>query len=209
MLMQGKILKGIGGFYYVHIQEYGVYECKAKGGFRNQNIKPSVGDDVMIDIIDSEKFLGNIVDILPRNNKLVRPSVANVDQAVIIFALAEPKPNYNLLDRFLIMMERQKVRVIICLNKSDLVSSEEADSIQKVYKKCGYEVVVCNTRNAEADSGISQMKNLMRGKTTVFAGPSGVGKSSLTNYLNPLAAMETGEISRKLERGKHTTRHSE
>lgn len=209
MSVRGKILKGIGGFYYIHVSEKGIYECKAKGGFRNKNIKPAVGDDVLIDVIDNEKFLGNIVDILPRNNKLVRPSVANVDQAVIIFALSQPEPNYNLLDRFLIMMERQEVKVVICLNKSDLVEKEKADEICRIYSECGYEVVVCNATNHSEDKGVVRMRELLKGKTTVFAGPSGVGKSSMLNAIAPTAEAKTGEISEKVKRGKHTTRHSE
>ncbi len=204
--MNGKILKGIGGFYYVHVSGNGIYECKAKGAFRNQNIKPAVGDDVDIDIIDNEKFLGNIVDILPRSNKLIRPSVANVDQAMIIFALAKPTPNYNLLDRFLIMMDRQDVRTIICLNKLDLADASYADEINEIYNKCGYETVCISTKEK---NGIEEVKKLIEGKTTVFAGPSGVGKSSLLNCLGDNLEAKTGELSQKVMRGKHTTRHSE
>ena len=127
--MQGKIIKGIAGFYYVHISGKGVYECKAKGAFRNQKIKRAVGDDVEIEIISEQDKTGNIVEILPRENLLIRPAVANVNQAVIVFALADPKPNYNLLDRFLIMKEQQGVDTLICLNKSELVSGQEAKEI--------------------------------------------------------------------------------
>lgn len=207
--MQGKIIKGIGGFYYVCVPDGSVYECRAKGSFRNQNMKPAVGDDALMDIIDADKFLGNIVDILPRSNKLVRPSVANVDQAVIIFALAEPKPNYNLLDRFLIMMERQETNVIIVLNKSDLAGKEDADEISKIYGECGYEVIVCSTVNADSDMGVTRLKEVVKGKTTVFAGPSGVGKSSMLNVLLNETRAKTGSLSEKIKRGKHTTRHSE
>ena len=207
--MEGKILKGIGGFYYVHVTEGDVYECKARGGFRNKNIKPAVGDDVEIDIIDNKRLLGNIVNILPRTNKLVRPAVANVDQAVIIFALANPEPNYNLLDRFLIMMDRQDVETLICLNKSDLVSEETAKDIKSIYEDCGYRVVICSTRQKTPDDGIEELRGLIHGKTTVFAGPSGVGKSSLLNSLGDNAIARTGELSEKVMRGKHTTRHSE
>lgn len=207
--MNGKILKGIGGFYYVHVPEGDVYECKAKGGFRNKNIKPAVGDDVVIDIIDKDKFLGNIVDILPRSNKLVRPAVANVDQAVIIFALANPEPNYNLLDRFLIMMDRQDVETLICLNKSDLVQAEDANKIKEIYENCGYKVVISAAKSDSEDLGVQELKELIKGKTTVFAGPSGVGKSSMLNTLSNDAIAKTGELSEKVMRGKHTTRHSE
>ena len=208
--MKGKIIKGVGGFYYIHLHDNRIFECKAKGVFRNQNIKPAVGDDVDIDIVDEDKLLGNIVSILPRRNILIRPVVANVDQAVIIFALAKPEPNYNLLDRFLIMMEQQGVKTIICLNKSDLVDEEYAQTIKQIYEKSGYDVIITSTCSREdVDSGVTRLMELMEGKTTVFAGPSGVGKSSMLNVFNPDAMAETGEISEKIKRGKHTTRHSE
>ena len=204
--MQGKIVKGISGFYYVHVVESGIYECKAKGAFRNQNIKPLVGDDVEIAIIDEEKKKGNIESILSRKNELIRPAVANIDLALVIFAAAKPQPNFNLLDRFLIMMEYQKVPVVICFNKQDLVSEEELEHIAGIYEKCGYTVMYTSTYE---ERGIEELKNLLRGKTTAVAGPSGVGKSSLINCLQPNVFMETGSISKKIERGKHTTRHSE
>lgn len=217
--MQGKIIKGVGGFYYVHVDDKSnsgiIYECKAKGAFRNQKIKPAVGDNVQIDVIDNHKLIGNIVEILPRKNILIRPAVANVDQAVIIFALSNPNPNYNLLDRFLIMMDRQNVKTIICLNKSDLVSVETAKEIKEIYEGCNYEVFITssineNERNSDGlDIGISGLSKVIDGKTTVFAGPSGVGKSSILNVFNPNAMAKTGAVSEKIKRGKHTTRHSE
>ncbi len=210
--MQGKIIKGVGGFYYIHLHDNRIFECKAKGAFRNQNIKPAVGDNVLIDIIDEEKLTGNIVSILPRNNTLVRPAVANVDQAVIIFALSNPEPNYNLLDRFLIMMDRQDVKTIICLNKSDLVETSTADEIKKIYEGCGYDVLITSTyfsEQSDENEGVNKLKALIKGKTTVFAGPSGVGKSSMLNIFKPDGMVQTGEISEKIKRGKHTTRHSE
>ena len=204
--MQGKIVKGISGFYYVHVGEAGIYECKAKGIFRNQNIKPLVGDDVTIAVLDEEKKKGNIESILQRQNELIRPAVANIDLALVIFAAAKPQPNFNLLDRFLIMMEYQKVPVKICFNKQDLVSEEEMHRIAEVYENCGYTVLYTS---ASENSGVEELKEVLRGKTTAVAGPSGVGKSSLINRLQPDIQMETGSISRKIERGKHTTRHSE
>ena len=204
--MQGKIIKGISGFYYVHVAESGIYECKAKGVFRNQNIKPLVGDDVTIAILDEENKKGNIESILPRKNELIRPAVANIDLALIIFAAAKPQPNFNLLDRFLIMMEYQKVPVMICFNKQDLVSEEEMKQIAECYEKCGYTVLYTS---ASENYGVEELKQLLQGKTTAVAGPSGVGKSSLINRLQPDIQMETGSISKKIERGRHTTRHSE
>lgn len=211
--MQGKIIKGVGGFYYIHLPDNRIFECKAKGAFRKDNIKPTVGDNVEIDIISEDDLTGNIVSILSRTNSLIRPSVANVDQAVIIFALSNPEPNYNLLDRFLIMMDAQDVKTIICLNKSDLVSEEQANSIKDIYERCGYDVIITSTYSREdsrySSDGISVLKELLKGKTTVFAGPSGVGKSSMLNIFNPNVMAQTGEISEKIKRGKHTTRHSE
>lgn len=204
--MQGKIIKGIGGFYYVFADGYGLYECKAKGIFRNQNIKPMVGDDVMIDVLDEQKKLGNMTDILKRNNALVRPAVANVDQAMMIFAMASPAPNLNLLDRFLIIMNRQQVKTIICFNKTDLVSPEDRIRLQEIYENCGSKVIFASVTKGE---GIEQIREIIHGKTTVLAGPSGVGKSSLLNTLNPEVKAETGSVSEKIKRGRHTTRHSE
>ncbi len=203
--MQGKIVKGISGFYYVHVVESGIYECKAKGIFRQQKMKPLVGDNVTIAVLDEEQMLGNIEEILPRENALIRPAVANVDQALLIFAAAKPKPNFNLLDRFLIMMEYQKVPVTICFNKCDLLTGEELHAFSDVYEQCGYPVVYTSAREQR---GIDVLLERLEGKVTSVAGPSGVGKSSLINCLQPERQMETGAISRKIERGRHTTRHS-
>lgn len=204
--MQGKIIKGIAGFYYVYVIASGLYECKAKGIFRNRNIKPLVGDNVLIDIIDEKEKKGNIIDILDRQNQLIRPAVANVDQALVIFATADPTPNLNLLDRFLIMMLKQQVNTIICFNKKDIVSEKEIGLLKETYIKCGYQVVFTSTFT---EDGIITLKELIKNKTTVLAGPSGVGKSSIINLIQPNANMETGDISIKIRRGKHTTRHSE
>ncbi|MBQ8148842.1 MAG: ribosome small subunit-dependent GTPase A [Lachnospiraceae bacterium] len=204
--MQGKIMKGIGGFYYVDVPEHGLYECKAKGSFRNQKVKPLPGDDVIIDVLDEEKKLGNIVEISERINELIRPAVANVDQALIEFAAAQPNPNLNLLDRFLLLMSHQQVNTIICFNKIDIAEPEVLERLASIYEKSGYPVVFVSTYTGR---GMNKIHQLLRGKTTVFAGPSGVGKSSLLNELMPEANAKTGEISEKIKRGKHTTRHSE
>ena len=129
--MQGKIIKGIAGFYYVDVPAEGVYECKAKGIFRKDNTKPLVGDDVEIEITDAKDYEGNIVKLLPRKSVLIRPAVANIDQALLIFAVAKPEPNYNLLDRFLIMMRRQGLDCIICFNKTDIAGAEQCIRIRE------------------------------------------------------------------------------
>lgn len=203
--MQGKIIKGIAGFYYVHTGG-SVYECKAKGIFRKDNQKPLVGDDVEITVLDEAEKEGSITAILPRKNSLIRPAVANVDQAFVIFAMEDPKPNFLLLDRFLVMMEQQGIPAVVCFNKKDLAGQEELEELYGIYTGCGYRVLLVSAAKGE---GMDEVMELLRGKTTVVAGPSGVGKSSLTNAMQSDVFMETGEISRKLKRGRHTTRHSQ
>lgn len=204
--MTGKIIRGIAGFYYVHVSEMGLIECKAKGVFRNKKVKPLVGDNVELEVLDEEKKLGNITEILPRKNKLIRPAVANVDQAVVIFAMSFPKPNLNLLDRFWLMMEQQGIPTIICFNKLDDCSAKEAEELASHYAKSDIDIYFTSTKSGE---GMEEFRKCLIGKTTVFAGPSGVGKSSVMNTLFPEAQMEIGAISEKIKRGKHTTRHSE
>ena len=204
--MQSQIVKGISGFYYVHVVGTGIYECKAKGVFRNRKVKPLVGDNVEIVVLDEEKHLGNVEEILPRKNELIRPAVSNINMALVIFAAAKPDPNFNLLDRFLCMMEYQKVPVTICFNKCDLVSEEEKENLQKIYAPAGYDILFTSVKTGE---NIDRLKALLAEKTTTVAGPSGVGKSSLINELQTDVRMQTGAISDKIGRGKHTTRHSE
>ena len=204
--MQGKIIKGIAGFYYVHVEGKGIYECKAKGVFRRNHKKPLVGDDVRLDVLSEEDKLGNIVELLPRRNDLIRPAVANIDQALVIFAAARPEPNFNLLDRFLIMMERQGLHSTICFNKLDIVTEEEKERLRSIYEPCGYRVLFAS---AVQKDGIDELKEILFHKTTAVAGPSGVGKSSLVNTLQSHTRMETGALSEKIERGRHTTRHTE
>ncbi|MBD5501801.1 MAG: ribosome small subunit-dependent GTPase A [Lachnospiraceae bacterium] len=203
--MRGKIVKGIAGFYYVYTSA-GLVECKAKGIFRKEGIKPLVGDQVEIELIDEEKLLGNIMNILPRQNMLIRPAAANIDQAIIIFAIVKPDPNYNLLDRFLINMEQQKIPCIICFNKKDIATDRAREELMEAYGKCGYQVLFVSGKEQE---GLNEIREILKGKTSALAGPSGVGKSTIINALCPRANMETGEISHKIERGKHTTRHAQ
>ncbi|TGY98310.1 ribosome small subunit-dependent GTPase A [Petralouisia muris] len=204
--MQGKIIKGIAGFYYVYTAEAGIFECKAKGIFRKEKIKPLVGDHVEMEAISQEEKTGNIVRILERKNELIRPAVANIDQALVIFSADRPKPNFNLLDRFLVMMEQQQVETVICFNKQDLAEEEELARLRGIYEGCGYEVLVVS---AKKEQGIEELLGVLDQKTTTVAGPSGVGKSSIINLLQSKVQMETGDISEKIERGKHTTRHSQ
>lgn len=204
--MQGKIIKGIAGFYYIYAEDGNIYECKAKGIFRKDNFKPLVGDNVEITVLNEEEKEGSVTSILPRRNSLIRPAVANVDQAFLIFAMENPKPNFLLLDRFLIMMKQQEIPVVICFNKKDVGEKEEMEKLYEIYTGCGYRVVLSSTYEGE---GMDEIREILKGKTTVVAGPSGVGKSSITNCMQGEVQMETGEISKKLKRGKHTTRHSQ
>ena len=203
--MQGKIVKGIAGFYYVNVDGI-LYECKAKGVFRKDNRKPLVGDDVLLEVLDEEKKIGNVTELLPRKSELIRPAVANVDQGMVIFAMTSPAPNLNLLDRFLIMMDRQKLPCLICFNKMDPDDGKLMETYRSAYEKSGHPLLFIS---AKEGTGLKELRAFLEGKTTTVAGPSGVGKSSLINHLLGETAMETGSLSAKIDRGKHTTRHSE
>ena len=204
--MQGKIIKGIAGSYYVHCEDHEIYECKAKGVFRKKKEKPLVGDNVEIEITDQTEHIGTVAKIKKRKNELIRPAVANVDRAMVIFAAASPDPSFPLLDRFLWMMEKEGVETEIVFNKVDLLTEESREEIRAIYEPVGYPFLFTSTKTGE---GLEQLKCLLKNKTTTVAGPSGVGKSSLINACQTSVTMETGDLSRKLERGKHTTRHSE
>ena len=204
--MQGKIVKGIAGSYYVNVKDEVLYECRAKGAFRKENVTPLVGDDVEFDIISEEKKEGIIRSILDRSCELIRPACANIDQVLIVFAATEPEPNLNLLDRFLIMMKKQNIPTILCFNKTDIAGNDELALLADNYASCGTQIRFISVLNNE---GIDEIKELLKGKTTILAGPSGVGKSSLMNLLAPFANMETGALSEKIKRGKQTTRHTE
>ncbi|MDE7299040.1 MAG: ribosome small subunit-dependent GTPase A [Lachnospiraceae bacterium] len=204
--MRGKIIRGIAGSYDVNVEGVGILECKAKGIFRKRGIKPLPGDDVELEQIGGVPGAGNIIDILERRTELIRPAVANADQAVIVFAAAEPQPNFNLLDRFLVLMRWQGMRTIVCFNKKDQITQEQQERLREAYRDSGCQVLLVSARR---DEGMDLLGQELKGRTTVLAGPSGVGKSSIVNRLFPEAEMETGSISEKIKRGRHTTRHSE
>ncbi len=204
--MQGKIIKGIAGFYYVDVVESGVYECKAKGIFRKDKKKPLVGDMVEMEVLHEKDMEGNITEILPRKNELIRPAVTNIDQALVVFAVTKPSPHFNLLDRFLVMMDSKDIPAVLCFNKKDIAEDEEIAKLKEIYEDCGYPILFTSAKEQE---NIESLKAFLKGKTTAIAGPSGVGKSSLINLLQSEVQMETGSISEKIARGKHTTRHSE
>lgn len=200
--MEGKIIKGIGGFYYVKTKEE-VIECKARGKFRHKDMKPMVGDDVIINISNGK---GVIEDILERSSELIRPTVANVTQAFVVFAIKNPDINFDLLNRFLILCEHNNIKSIVCLNKEDLATNEEKEEVKKKINDIGYDVLFINAKKA---IGIELLKERLESEVTVLCGPSGAGKSTLINTLIDRSHMETGAVSDKIGRGKHTTRHSE
>ncbi len=203
---RGKIIRGIGGFYTVHDGRGRTCECRARGLFRNQNIRPLVGDDVEFILLPGEEDSGSILRILPRRNELARPAAANVDQVMVVFAVKQPDPSFPLLDRFLVAALCQGLAPVLLFNKADLAQEEERTAIREIYRAAGYPLLFVSAVSGE---GLEEMSRAMEGKTTALAGPSGVGKSSLLNLLIPDARMETGELSQKIGRGRHTTRRSE
>ncbi len=200
--MQGIIIKGIAGFYYVKIDEK-VYECKARGKFRHDELSPLVGDHVEVDIQNGK---GYIIEIFPRSSELVRPAISNVTQAIIVSAVKNPDFNTDLLNKFLILCEANALKAIICFNKIDLISKEELENKISFVKSIGYEVLCTKAKEGE---GIDEIKRHLLGNVTVLCGPSGVGKSTILNSILGRNAMKTGDISEKAKRGKHTTRHCE
>ena len=202
--MEGLIIKGIGGFYYVDTGSE-IIEAKGRGIFKKDGITLAVGDKVELEIIDEAEKKGVINSIYPRKNQFIRPPIANVDTFVVVFAASKPKPNLVLVDKFLVMAEMHGVEAVICINKSDLVSPEVLAEYRAIYGNI-YPVIAVSARTGE---GMDELKRAVSGKTAALAGPSGVGKSTIINALIPHANMETGSISEKTKRGKHTTRHVE
>lgn len=204
-MLKGTIIKGIGGFYYIST-ENGVYECRARGKFRKEGIKPTVGDIVNINVLDEKNKKGSLDEIEPRKNCLIRPRVANIDQAIIVFASVSPDFNPDIMDRFIVLAEQQKLNIVICINKIDLDKDEKFKEIYEIYNSAGFDVL---TVSAAEKIGISELHERLKGNVSVLAGPSGVGKSSILNMIDPDISAKVGEISKKIERGKHTTRQSE
>ncbi|WP_416198089.1 MAG: ribosome small subunit-dependent GTPase A [Sporanaerobacter sp.] len=203
-MLEGIIVKGIGGFYYVKTSD-GIYECRARGVFREKNITPLVGDKVIIREKTVDKT-GYIEEILERKTELHRPPVSNVTQAVIVMSIKNPNPNLWLLDRFLLLAEKENLNITIVFNKVDLEEKSKINDFIDIYSKAGYRVITTSCKNLK---GVEELKSILKGNITVFAGPSGVGKSSLINKIQPGLELKTGEISDKTKRGKHTTRHVE
>ncbi|TDA65671.1 MAG: ribosome small subunit-dependent GTPase A [Clostridia bacterium] len=202
-MLEGVIFRGRGGFYDVRVGQER-YRCTLRGRLRYQDQDILVGDQVRVRVLRTGE--GVIEEVLPRKSKLIRPAVANVDQAVVVVGLAEPSPDLALLDRLLVMAEAEGLKKVICLNKADLVTEAEADLLRRMYVAAGYRTLVTS---AKSRRGIEDLRQLLAGQVNVFAGPSGAGKSSLLNALQPGLRLKTEEVSTKIGRGRHTTRHVE
>ena len=206
--MTGKIIRGVGGFYYVYCTENErIYQCRARGLFRLDGRKPLVGDDVIFsETVDTDiGNSGQIEELLERKNSLIRPEAANVDQALVLFAVKRPDPSLLLLDRFLIFLSLQNIPVILAFNKIDL-EPESIPYLTGIYEGAGHPIRFLSMKTGE---GMEELHSMLEKKTTILAGPSGVGKSSLVNCLSGGKRMEVGALSRKTGRGKQTTRHTE
>ena len=200
--MQGMIVKGIGGFYFVS-DGHDVIRCKARGIFKKDSFMPMVGDEVLVH--KNPMGDGTIYEFLPRRNQLVRPPIANIDAVAVVISVADPEPNTHIIDRFLVMAEKNRVEIILCINKIDLNTKKQVENLENIYQSLYPMVEVCGLTGR----GLPKLKELLRGKKVAFAGPSGVGKSTLINRLNPMIMAPMGEVSTKTGRGKHTTRHVE
>ena len=205
-MINGKIIKGIGGFYYVDTEK-GLYECRARGIFRKNKITPLVGDRVSISVVDEENKKGVVEEIEKRDTELVRPPIANVDKALIVFAIKNPAPNLSLLDRFIVLAEKENLEIVIVFTKVDLdADGELLEELKSIYEVSGYKVIPVSNK---LKLNIDKIKEELKENTVVFAGPSGVGKSRLLNEVDKNFELKTGEVSDKIKRGKHTTRHAE
>ncbi len=203
--MTGRIIKGIAGFYYVHDGE-NVYECKAKGIFRKNHQKPLVGDNVLFDVVSASLRTGTVTEILEEKNSLIRPEAANIDAIYLVFSASIPEPNYTMLNRYLVSVHDTGIPVKLVVNKTDLTDGTALSEISRQFENTCYPVFFVSVRE---EKGLEALRDDMKGHVNVFAGPSGVGKSSLLNSLIGEGKMEIGELSRKIARGKNTTRHTE
>jgi ribosome biogenesis GTPase len=200
--MQGLIVKGVGGFYFVS-DGHEVVRCKARGIFKKDGFTPMVGDEVLFQ--KNPMGDGTIYEFLPRKNQMIRPPISNVDAVAVVVSVADPEPNTQIIDRFLVMAEKNNVEVILCINKIDLNTKHQVENLENIYKGLYPMVEVCGLTGR----GLPRLKEMLKGKKVAFAGPSGVGKSTLINRLNPTIMAPMGEVSTKTGRGKHTTRHVE
>lgn len=198
-MLTGYILKGIGGFYYVKTAE-GIIECRARGNFRKKDITPCVGD--IVDISTEGDSLGYVINIHERKNHFIRPPISNVDTFVIVFSAKNPEPDFVFVDKLTVIAKRYGAEVILCVNKSDLCDEEMVCRIRKIYEKSGFDIIVTSAKD---NVGIDQLKDKIKDKLTAFCGFSGVGKSSILSRITG-EELETGDVSKKLKRGKHTTR---
>ncbi|MDF2684054.1 MAG: ribosome small subunit-dependent GTPase [Brevibacillus sp.] len=202
---EGRIVKALSGFYYV-ADEGRIFSCRARGLFKKKGAKvnPLVGDWVVYDVINEEE--GYVMEVGERTSELVRPPISNVDQAVLVFSMYKPAFSALLLDKFLVHTENAGIDSVIILSKADQVSEEEVAAVVEKYEAIGYTVIPTSTKQQR---GLQEVRDILHDRISVFAGQSGVGKSSLINALFPGVSLQTGDVSEKLGRGKHTTRHVE
>ncbi len=207
-MKEGIILKALSGFYYVEEKESKqLYSCRSRGLFRKQKITPLVGDNVRFTV--EEDMSGYVMEVLERKNELVRPPIANVDCALVVFSVKEPDFNVKLLDRFLAVIEHNQIEPIIILTKSDLLTEDEFKAVDEVvdyYRQIGYKTVYTSAKQA---LGLTEVQEMIEDQTVVICGQSGVGKSSLLNAMDLTLNLQVNEISKALGRGRHTTRHVE
>ncbi len=202
----GTIIRGIGGFYYVASEDGSIVECRARGIFRKNKLTPLTGDRVVFSVIDPDRKKGSIDEIKERSTVFTRPAVANVNQMIIVIAAKSPEPDLMLVDKLLVTAEKQEIKSIVCINKIDLDEQNNRAIFREPYTLAGYDVVETSVRDTD---GFEELRSLMKGYVSVFAGQSGVGKSTLLNRIMNAIVMKTGELSDRLDRGKHTTRQVE
>lgn len=203
---EGKIIKALSGFYYVQSGNER-FQCRGRGVFRKNKVNPLVGDEVEFE--ESNPGEGYIINVKPRKNELIRPPIANIDQAIIVVSATQPDFSSLLLDRFLVLIESKHIEPVIFISKMDTIEKDKEMVISQYredYRQIGYPVETLSIKNTE---GLQNAEDYFKDNISVIAGQSGVGKSSMLNAINPLLSLETNEISESLGRGKHTTRHVE